>query len=240
MIKDITKKTTDIGSQEKFVIKVENLSKIYNEGTPEEVKALDEVSFELQAGKMIAIVGPSGSGKSSLLNIIGCMDSASYGSVIIDDISVTDLQERDLADIRKHKIGFIFQDFLLIPTLNALENVLLPLIPDGITKIDKEKALGILDKVGLGERAYHKPKELSGGEKQRVAVARALIQNPPIILADEPTGNLDSKTGDDIIDLLRELNKELGVTVIIVTHDLSVMEKVDEKIELQDGSIPSE
>lgn len=238
MIEDITeKKITDTDSTENLILKVQNLSKIYNEGTPGEVKALDDVSFGIIAGKMIGIVGPSGSGKSSLLNIMGCMDSATYGKVFIEDVEITALPERNLSDIRKHKIGFIFQDFLLIPTLTALENVLLPLIPSGITKIDREKASSILEKVGLGERVNHKPKELSGGEKQRVVVARALIQSPSIILADEPTGNLDSKTGIEIIDLLRKLNAELGVTVIVVTHDHSVMERLDQKVTLQDGKI---
>ncbi|NHJ04385.1 MAG: ABC transporter ATP-binding protein [Candidatus Heimdallarchaeota archaeon] len=204
---------------------------------PSEVKALDNVSFGLKKGRMIAIVGPSGSGKSTLLNILGCMDSSTSGRALIDGIEITDLSERELADIRKNKIGFVFQDFLLIPTLSAIENVLLPLIPDGIKKEDRERAMNILEQVGLKDRANHRPKELSGGEKQRVAIARAMIHNPTIIFADEPTGNLDSKIGEGIINLLRKLNETSGITVVIVTHDQSVMQKVDLVLNMMDGGI---
>lgn len=219
------------------VIEVHNLSKIYNKGTPAEVKALDNISFGLPKGKLISIIGPSGSGKSSLLNILGCMDEATSGSAFIAGHEITQLPERKLSDIRKYQIGFIFQDFLLVPTLSALENVLLPIIPDGIKKADRERAKTILESVGLGERINHKPSELSGGEKQRVAIARALINNPQIILADEPTGNLDSKTGDEILKILQRLNKELGITVVIVTHDPLVMDRVDNIIQLKDGKL---
>jgi putative ABC transport system ATP-binding protein len=220
-----------------FIIKAYGLYKIYNEGEPSMVIALDNVSFGVEQGKVIAIAGPSGSGKSSLLNILGCMDSASRGKALIDGIDITSLSEKELADIRKNKIGFIFQEFLLIPTLSAIDNVLLPLVPDGIKKTDREKAKSILKQVGLEDRVDHKPKELSGGEKQRVAIARALINSPSIILADEPTGNLDTKTGDEIISLLRHLNEKTGVTVIIVSHDPKVWEKADLLLKLEDGRI---
>jgi len=222
---------------EKYIIRTYNLTKIYNKGEPSEVVALNNVSFGIEQGKMISIAGPSGSGKSTLLNILGCMDSATSGEAFLDGIEITNLPEGKLATIRKTKIGFVFQDFLLIPTLSALENVLLPLIPDGISKADRERALKILALVGLEQRAQHKPKELSGGEKQRIAIARALINNPSIIFADEPTGNLDSKNGDEIIALLRNLNHEMGVTIVIVSHDPRVWEKTDQILHLEDGVI---
>ena len=220
-----------------YIIKTTNVSKIYNEGLSSMVTALDKVSFVIVNGKMITIYGPSGSGKSSLLNILGCMDSATSGSVILDGVEITELSESKLADIRKYKVGYVFQEFLLIPTLTALENVLLPKIPDGIKKEDRNQAMKILSQVGLDERANHKPKELSGGEKQRVAIARALINNPQIIFADEPTGNLDTKNGDEIIQLLRKLNLDLGLTIVIVSHDPLVWEKTDYLVKLKDGRI---
>ena len=227
----------EITNSNNFIIKTFGLSKIYNPGLPSMVTALDNVSFGIERGKVIAIAGPSGSGKSSLLNILGCMDSASAGRALIDGVDITALSERELSEIRKNKIGFIFQEFLLIPTLTALENVLLPLIPDGIKKGDRERAIDILEQVGLADRASHLPKELSGGEKQRVAIARSLINNPSLIFADEPTGNLDSKNGDEIMALLRNLNKNLGVTVVIVSHDPLVWEKTDLLLMLKDGRI---
>ncbi len=227
----------ELDNSNNFIIKTYGLYKIYNEGEPSMVTALNNVSFGIETGKMIAIAGPSGSGKSSLLNILGCMDSASAGKAILDGVDITSLSERELSEIRKNKIGFIFQEFLLIPTLSALENVLLPLIPDGISKADREKAMNILEQVGLRDRADHKPKELSGGEKQRVTIARALINSPTIIFADEPTGNLDTKTGDEILAILRELNQNTGVTVVVVSHDPLVWEKTDLLLHLIDGQI---
>ena len=227
----------ELDNSSNFIIKAYKLYKVYNAGEPSMVTALNNVSFGIEKGKMVAIAGPSGSGKSSLLNILGCMDSASSGRAILDGVDITSLSERELSEIRKNKIGFIFQEFLLIPTLSALENVLLPIIPDGIKKEDREKAMKILEQVGLGDRAEHKPKELSGGEKQRVAIARALINNPSIIFADEPTGNLDTKNGDEILSLLRELNQKTGVTVVIVSHDPLVWEKTDLLLHLIDGKI---
>ena len=227
----------ELDKSNNYIIKAYNLYKIYNPGLPSMVTALDDVSFGIEKGKVIAIAGPSGSGKSSLINILGCMDSATSGRAIIDGVDITKLSENELADIRKNKIGFIFQDFLLIPTLSALDNVLLPLIPEGIKKADRERAMNILEQVGLAERASHKPKELSGGEKQRVAIARALINNPTIIFADEPTGNLDTKIGNEIIELLRSLSENTGVTVVIVSHDPMVWERTDLLLKLIDGRI---
>ncbi|NHJ32847.1 MAG: ABC transporter ATP-binding protein [Asgard group archaeon] len=228
---------SELDKPNNFIIKAYNLYKIYNPDLPSMVTALDNVSFGIEKGRVVAIAGPSGSGKSSLLNILGCMDSASSGRAIVDGVDITKLSENELADIRKNKIGFIFQDFLLIPTLSALDNVLLPLIPEGIKKVDRERAMNILEQVGLAERASHKPKELSGGEKQRVAIARALINNPSIIFADEPTGNLDTKIGNEIIALLKNLSEKTGVTVVIVSHDPMVWEKTDLLLKLQDGHI---
>jgi len=228
---------TDHEFSDEYIIKTYNSTKIYYEGLPSEVTALNNVSFGIKKRSFIAIAGPSGSGKSTLLNILGCMDSTTSGRALLDNIEVTSLSEKDLADIRKTKIGFVFQDFLLIPTLSAIDNVLLPLIPGGIKKEDRERAQEILEQVGLGNRAKHRPKELSGGEKQRVAIARAMIQSPTIIFADEPTGNLDTTTGEEIIKLLRELNKSLGITVVIVTHDPMIMDKVDLVLNMRDGGI---
>ncbi|HUT79979.1 MAG TPA: ABC transporter ATP-binding protein [Candidatus Bathyarchaeia archaeon] len=220
-----------------YIIRTYNLTKIYNQGLASEVKALNNVSFGIKKGSTISIAGPSGSGKSTLLNILGCMDSATSGKAFIENIEITNKSEHDLADIRKFKIGFIFQEFLLIPTLSALDNVLLPLIPDGVKKEDRERAVDILKQVGLEERANHKPKQLSGGEKQRVAIARALIHNPAIIFADEPTGNLDTKNGEEILALLNNLNEKLGVTIVIVSHNPLVWEKTELLLKLQDGQI---
>ncbi|MHA1123518.1 MAG: ABC transporter ATP-binding protein [Candidatus Heimdallarchaeota archaeon] len=228
---------SEFDESKNYIIKAYNLYKIYNPDLPSMVTALDNVTFGIEKGKVIAIAGPSGSGKSSLINILGCMDSATSGRAIIDGVDITKLSENELSDIRKNKIGFIFQDFLLIPTLSALDNVLLPLIPEGIKKADRERAMNILEQVGLENRASHKPKELSGGEKQRVAIARALINNPTIIFADEPTGNLDTKIGNEIIQLLRNLSEKTGVTVVIVSHDPMVWEKTDLLMQLQDGRI---
>ncbi|MFW9995091.1 MAG: ABC transporter ATP-binding protein [Candidatus Odinarchaeota archaeon] len=222
------------------IVHIGVLKKIYLQGMPGEVRALRGIDLEITSGEFVSIIGASGSGKSTLLNILGCMDKATSGTVWIGDTDVTSVPERKLSKIRKDKIGFVFQDMFLINTISAIDNVLVPLIPFGISKKDRERAARLLEKAGLGDRLHHKPNEMSGGQKQRVAICRALINEPEIILADEPTGNLDSKTGAGILDLLTEINHEKGTTIIIVTHDPRVNEYVSRTIELSDGYIVSD
>ena len=202
------------------------------------VTALDGVELEVGRGEMVSIVGPSGSGKSTLLNLIGGLDRPSTGDVFIDGEQLSGLTDDALTHVRRDKIGFIFQFFNLLPTLNCLENVSLPLHLRGWSrkKID-ERARELLDLVGLGQRLDHLPEELSGGERQRVAIARALSIYPPILLADEPTGNLDTHTGAEILRLLHDLHDRLGATILIVTHDLRVAESCERKLSLCDGHI---
>jgi putative ABC transport system ATP-binding protein len=203
-----------------------------------QVIALDEVSLTVERGQMVSIIGPSGSGKSTLLNLIGGLDRASSGSVRVDNASLAELSDDDLTRVRRDKIGFIFQFFNLLPTLTCLENVGLPLHLRGWArqKVDA-RARELLTLVQLGHRMEHLPEELSGGERQRVAIARALSVYPPIILADEPTGNLDTHTGVEILGLIRDLHKTLNTTVIIVTHDMNVAESCSRTISLRDGRI---
>lgn len=216
------------------IIKVE---KIYNKGKENELHVLKNINLKVREGDYLSIVGPSGSGKSTLLHLIGCLDKPTKGKIIIDQQDVSTLPDESLAKIRREKIGFIFQQFYLIPVFNAMENVKIPIILDGnkIKDVDK-KAEKLLKLVGLEERMYHFPSQLSGGEIQRVAIARALANDPKMILADEPTGNLDSKRGEEIIKILEKLNKE-GKTIIIVTHDLSIANRAKRKIALKDGAI---
>ena len=216
------------------MLEIKNVSKIYGEGTTK-VVALNKVSLRVNKGDFIAIMGPSGSGKSTLLNIIGGLDRLSSGEVILEGERIDDLDENALVDIRRGEIAYVFQQYHLLPSLTALENVLLPLIFCGASKEDR-KALDILERVGLGKRAGHKPSELSGGEQQRVAIARALVNNPSLILADEPTGNMDQKTGGEILGLFDQLNKE-GHSIIMVTHDPEIAKHAGEIIVLQDGQI---
>jgi len=216
------------------MLEIKNVSKIYGEGTAK-VVALDNVSLQVNKGDFTAIMGPSGSGKSTLLNIIGGLDRISSGKVILDGKRIDDLDENALVDIRRGKITYVFQQYHLLPSLTALENVLLPLIFCGANR-EAKKALDILKRVGLEKRAEHKPSELSGGEQQRVAIARALVNNPSIILADEPTGNMDQKTGGGILGLFDQLNKE-GRTIIMVTHDPEIAKHAEEIVVLQDGQI---
>jgi putative ABC transport system ATP-binding protein len=199
------------------LISLHNVSKIYSSGVTE-VKALDNVSLEIPMGKIVTIMGPSGSGKSSLLHILGAMDSPTSGSVIVNGMDISKMPESKLSEFRRFTIGFIFQNFYLLPNIDVVNNVLAPLIPYGIHKEDREKAKNILETIGLKKRENNKVRTLSGGESQRVAIARALINDPKIILADEPTGNLDSETGKTILDLLIKL-VEQNRTVVIVTHD---------------------
>jgi len=217
------------------MLEVRNVSKIYGEGTAK-VVALNKVSLQVNSGDFIAIMGPSGSGKSTLLNIIGGLDSPSSGEVILDGKRIDNLDENALVDIRRGKVAYVFQQYHLLPSLTALENVLLPLIFCGANGGSSKKALDILKKVGLERRAGHKPSELSGGEQQRVAIARALVSEPALILADEPTGNMDRKTGGEILSLFEQLNRE-GHSIIMVTHDREIAGRAKKIIILQDGQI---
>ena len=205
------------------MLKVEMLNKYYVNGEMK-LHALKNINFEIGKGEYVAIMGSSGSGKSTMMNILGCLDREFEGEYTLDDIKISQIDEKDISKIRNLKIGFVFQAFNLLPKLTALQNVELPLVYAGVHKNEREKrAKEMLEKVGLGERIHHKPNELSGGQKQRVAIARALVNNPAIILADEPTGSLDKKNRDIVMRLLHELNEE-GKTVIIVTHDQGIIE----------------
>jgi putative ABC transport system ATP-binding protein len=218
------------------VIALEHVSKRF-EGK-RQVTALDDVSLAIEPGEMVSIIGPSGSGKSTLLNLVGGLDRPTAGLVLIDGEKLSDLSDDGLTRVRRDKIGFVFQFFNLLPTLTCLENVGLPLHLRGWPrqKVD-ERARELLTLVQLGPRLQHLPEELSGGERQRVAIARALSVYPPIILADEPTGNLDTQTGEEILNLVRDLHKRLGSTVVIVTHDMKVAESCPRTIALRDGRV---
>ena len=219
-----------------YVIEINSLTKIYKTGKTD-FKALNSVSIKIRKGDFVAIMGPSGSGKSTLMNIIGCLDRPTSGSVIIDGENISTVTDNQLAEIRGQKIGFIFQKFNLIPTMNAIKNVSLPMVFLGSSKADREqRASELLAKVGLSNWATHRPSELSGGQQQRVAIARSLSNNPAIILADEPTGNLDTKTGEQIMQILIALNKE-GKTVLLVTHALSLKRFANRVINMLDGEV---
>ncbi|MEE8373043.1 MAG: ABC transporter ATP-binding protein [Dehalococcoidia bacterium] len=220
------------------MIRMNEITKTYRLGKIE-VDALRGVSFELKQGEMVAIMGPSGSGKSTLMNIIGCLDQQSSGTYELDGVDVGKLNDNQLADIRNKKIGFVFQTYNLLPRTSALANVELPLIYNG-AKNRKVQALAALEKVGLADRANHKPNELSGGQQQRVSIARALINRPAIILADEPTGNLDTRTGEDIMRLFADLNRVDGITVVMVTHEREIGEYADRIINIRDGLVGGE
>jgi putative ABC transport system ATP-binding protein len=216
------------------LIEIADLSKLYRQGKTT-IRAVDGVDLTVKRGKFVAIIGSSGSGKSTLLQLIGSLDRPTQGKIKIDGQEVNELSDKKQAELRQRKIGFIFQNFNLIPTLNSSQNVEAAIGKRG--KGDKAKALEALKKVGLAERAGHLPSLLSGGEQQRVAIARALINNPEIILADEPTGNLDSKNGKMIFDLLHKLSKSENTTVIVATHDLSNVGKLDKALHLKDGKL---
>ncbi len=220
----------------KEIIGIRSVSKIYNLGDTV-VKALDNVSLSIFENDFISIMGPSGSGKSTLMNIIGCLDVPTNGSYKFNNEKISEMKDSQLADIRNQKIGFVFQTFNLLPKLNALQNVEVPLVYSNLKRLKRtEKAKEALNIVGLSDRINHKPNELSGGQRQRVAIARALVNKPSIILADEPTGNLDSKSGTDILNFFDDLHKA-GNTLIIVTHEQSVAKRAKRRIEIFDGKI---
>lgn len=221
------------------VVIAENLTKVYKMGDVE-VHALRGLSLQIFKGEVVSIMGPSGSGKSTLMNILGCLDHPTSGSYLLDGEEVSNLRDDQLAEIRNRKVGFIFQSFNLLGRQTALANVELPLRYAGLTGGRKERARQSLIAVGLADRITHKPTELSGGQQQRVAIARALVNNPAIIMADEPTGNLDSKVGQEIMDLLLNLNRELGTTLIIVTHDPKVAAQTQRVIRIRDGVVDKE
>lgn len=225
--------------ENEVIIHIENIAKIYQMGE-EKVFALRNVSLDIKKNEYLAIMGPSGSGKSTMMNILGCLDTPSFGKYFFKNNDVNDMNDNDLAAIRNKEIGFVFQTFNLLPRATALKNVELPLVYAGVnSSLREEKAVQALENVGLGDRMTHKPNELSGGQRQRVAIARALVTNPAIILADEPTGNLDTKTGIEIMKLFSELWKN-GNTIILVTHEEEIAKHAHRIIRLRDGLIESD
>lgn len=221
------------------MIRIEDISKDYLMGS-QSLRVLNSVSLNVKKGEYVSIIGPSGSGKSTMMNILGCLDIPTEGKYFFEEEEVSTFSENQLADIRNNKIGFIFQKFNLLPRLNAFENVELPLIYKGIdTKKRKEVVEKNLSLVGLSDRMDHKPAELSGGQQQRVAIARSLVCSPELILADEPTGNLDSKSGKDVMQMLSELHRS-GKTIILITHDMEVANMADRMISIRDGKITME
>ncbi len=221
------------------IIKIQGIKKIYKVGN-QEVKALNGVDITIHKNEYVAIMGPSGSGKSTMMNILGCLDSPSSGTYILNGLDVSKMVDNDLADVRNKEIGFVFQSFNLLPRYTALDNVALPLIYSGESKEDREvKARAALENVDLTDRMHHKPNELSGGQRQRVAVARALVNKPSIILADEPTGNLDTKTSIDIMKLFEDIHDK-GNTIIIVTHEEDIAKHAKRIIRLRDGLVESD
>ena len=219
------------------LIELRDVYKIYGEGLESEVRALDGVSLDIEKGEFVAVVGQSGSGKSTMMNVLGCLDIPTRGTYRLDGVDVRELSDKELSRIRNKQIGFIFQQYNLIQNLTVLENVELPLIYQGIDPIDRrELAIQALDRVGLADRAQHKPTQMSGGQQQRVAIARAISTHPPIIMADEPTGALDSRTGHEVLGFLQQLNKE-GRTVILITHDNGIAATARRIVRIADGKI---
>ena len=219
------------------LIELRNVYKIYGEGLESEVRALDGVSLDIEKGEFVAVVGQSGSGKSTMMNVLGCLDIPTRGTYHLDGVDVRELSDKQLSRIRNKQIGFIFQQYNLIQNLTVLENVELPLIYQGIDPIDRrELAMQALARVGLADRAQHKPTQMSGGQQQRVAIARAISTRPPIIMADEPTGALDSRTGHEVLGFLQQLNKE-GSTVILITHDNGIAATARRLVRIADGKI---
>ncbi len=236
--------TTDVTPAEPpLLVQVRGLTRLYEMGG-ETVRALDGVDLDIRAGELVAIIGQSGSGKSTLMSLLGCLDTPTAGSYSLAGIPVQELDDDDLAEVRGRLIGFVFQSFHLLPKQTALENVTLPLVyrrGDPVSRAERlKRAEAALKLVGLGERLHHRPAELSGGQRQRVAIARALVHEPQVILADEPTGNLDSRTTEEILKLLVDLNREHGRTVLVITHEPDVARRCDRVIVLRDGKVVSD
>jgi len=221
------------------MIVTKELTKVYHLGGTK-VHGANKLDLKIESGEFVSVMGPSGSGKSTLLYLMGGLDRPTSGKIWIDGVDIENLCYAKLCDLRKDKIGFIFQSFNLIPTLNALENIFVPLAPGGIRNGQRAYAKKLLEMVDLGDRMGHTPNQLSGGQQQRVAIARAFINKPKIILADEPTGNLDSKSGKEVLQLMRDMNEEKGVTIVVVTHDPNIGKKADRTIHLEDGIIVKE
>ncbi len=222
------------------MIRLENLTRVYHMGDVD-VHALRGVNLEVGSGELVSIMGPSGSGKSTLMNIIGCLDKPTGGQYYLDDTPVAQLNDDDLAEIRNRKIGFVFQSYNLLARTSAIENVEIPMIYAGVSpSVRHARAKAALENVGLADRLHHRPNELSGGQQQRVAIARSLINEPTIILADEPTGNLDTQTGKEIITLFQQLNRDRGITVMFVTHDADIAACTRRILRLRDGAIVGE
>ena len=220
-----------------WVVDARNLTKVYQMGEVE-VHALRGLSLKIKPGEVVAIMGPSGSGKSTLMNMLGCLDRPTSGEYYLDDENVAEMNDNQLADIRNRKVGFVFQNFNLLPRSTALTNVELPLRYSSHAVKDRRKlAEEALEAVGLGDRMHHKPNELSGGQQQRVAIARAIVNNPSMVMADEPTGNLDSHSGEEIMKLLLNLNRERGTTLLIVTHDPEIAEQTERVVHILDGVV---
>jgi putative ABC transport system ATP-binding protein len=223
---------------DRALIDVRDITKIYRMGGNVEVHALRGVSLQVDKGELLSIMGPSGSGKSTMMNVLGCLDQPTSGEYYLDGVDVKRLNDNALAEIRNRKIGFVFQTFNLLPRTTALQNVELPLIYRGVSGRERRRrAIEALEMVGLVDRIHHRPNELSGGEQQRVAIARALATQPDIILADEPTGNLDSRSGAEVVAILQRLNREMGITVVLVTHDPNIAAHTRRIVQLLDGKI---
>ena len=223
-----------------MLIDIKDLYKIYNEGQESEVRALDGVSLQINRGEFVAIVGASGSGKSTMMNVLGCLDVPTRGEYILNGTQVTSLKDRELARIRNREIGFIFQGYNLLQDLDALDNVILPLIYRGTSIFEREElAMDALARVGMDGRAHHRPSQMPGGQQQRVAIARAIATHPPIIMADEPTGALDSKTGRHVLGILQQLYRE-GTTILLITHDDGIAATAPRVVRLSDGKIISD
>jgi putative ABC transport system ATP-binding protein len=228
-----------MSSHERSLIELDRVTKIYQMGD-QEVRALDGVTLRIDKNEFVAIMGPSGSGKSTMMNIIGCLDTPTSGTYLLNGQNVSDMSDNELAAIRNREIGFVFQTFNLLPRVNCLQNVELPLVYAGMRKtVRRERAEKALQSVGLGDRMSHKPNELSGGQRQRVAVARALVNIPSILMADEPTGNLDTRTGEEIMQLFEQLYRQ-GNTILVVTHEEDIAKHARRVVRLRDGNIESD